>query len=593
VQDGPVSGSTLAAAGVPTGLFQTLARLPNSSVGLRFTQVNLFFQDQWRVRPNFHLTGGLRYELNTVPDTVNRRLEAAFDPDELRTLAENASRFCQPNARCTDLVGAVTAAFPADFKASFGSDRNDFDVRAGFAWAPSWAENTSVRGGFGSYSGQFPGIVIDQTRNAFPDFLPLNLANFPARERGTDRTYLFNLASPAVQRLLPTPGGVPSGITPGTLNQIATINPLAFLVNQIFDLQGLTLSPTLFGLDLVLPQKELKPPYAFHYAVTVEHQFRNNYLASVAYVGTRGVGLLRLSTPELGLNDSRFAGAVTVGPLSGAEPFPLFQGQVAPAQANLISRSFVVARSLYESSARSSYNSLQAEFRKRYSHGVLFGSAFTYSHSIDDASDFFDTAGAFALPQDSVRRDERASSNFDVRLRSATHFVLDLKREWFRAFGKWGSRALGAMQLSGIFTAQTGQPYTVNSAFDINRDGNLTDRLDTTAGILRAEGRGPVQLRLAPGVNPRDLLAADGREGSVGRNTFRAPNLYSFDFAVTETLPSFGEHRRFILRAEFFNLFNWANYGVPVRILESPGFGNSVRTLTPSRSIQVVGKFQF
>jgi hypothetical protein len=160
-------------------------------------------------------------------------------------------------------------------------------------------------------------------------------------------------------------------------------------------------------------------------------------------------------------------------------------------------------------------------------------------------------------------------------------------------FGRWGQRALGGLQLSGVFTAQTGQPYTVNRALDINRDGNLTDRLDTTAGITRVLGRGPVQLRFAPNVNPRDLLAPDSRDGSVGRNTFRAPHLHSFDFAVTEVLPSFGEHRRFVVRAEFFNLFNQANYGVPVRILESPGFGNSVSTLIPPRTIQLVGKFQF
>jgi hypothetical protein len=44
---------------------------------------------------------------------------------------------------------------------------------------------------------------------------------------------------------------------------------------------------------------------------------------------------------------------------------------------------------------------------------------------------------------------------------------------------------------------------------------------------------------------------------------------------------------------EFFNLFNWANYGIPVRILESPGFGASMTTRTPPRTIQLVGKFQF
>jgi hypothetical protein len=595
LQTGGLLGTTLAAAGVPTGLFQTLSTVPDSSLGLRFTQANLFFQDQWRMRPNLHLTAGIRYELNTIPDTVGRRLETAFDPTELRALAEQASRFCQPNVRCNDLVGAITTAFPADFRASFGSDRNDFDVRVGFAWAPSRLGNTSIRGGFGTYSGQFPAIVIDQFRNAFPDFLPLNLANFTPRDG--NRTFLFNLASPALQQLLPRPGErVPAAIIPRTLNQILTINPLAFLVNQISDLQSLSLSPTAFGLDLILPQPNLQPPYSYHYGLTVEQQFRNDYLISVAYVGTRGLQLLRVTTPKRGLNDSRFATPVTVRPLTDDQPFPFFEGQIRPAQTEFISQSFAIAPTYFESSSQSNYHSLQIDFRKRYGNGILVGSALTYSHSIDDASDFFDTAGAFSLPQNSIRGSERASSNFDVRLRSTTHFVIDFQKRRGRApKGRLGSAfysLLSNLQLAGIFTAQGGQPYTVNSALDINRDGNLTDRLNTDAGIIRDSSGGPVQLRLAPGVRTRDLLAPNGLDGSVGRNTFRAPPVYTFDLSITETIPV-GEHNRFLVRLEFFNLFNRTNYGIPERILESPGFGTSISTLTPPRTIQFVGKFQF
>ena len=589
IQDGQLTGLTLAAAGVPTGLFQTFATVPDSSVGLTFSQFNFFLQDQWRLHPRFYLTAGLRYELNSAPDTVGLKLETAFDPQELRTLAERASQFCQPNARCSDLVSSLTAAFPADFKLSFIADRNDVDPRVGFAWTVSKSGNTVLRGGFGAYSGQFPTMVLSQVRNAFPAFLPLNFANFTPRSG--DRTFLFNLANPAVQQLLPSPPGIPTGFTAGTLNEISTINSVAFLVNQGFNLQNLSLSPTVFGLDLVLPQRELKPPYSLHYALTLEHQFHDDYMVSAAYVGTRGNKLLRLATPDLGLNNTRFAGNIVTSPLNGSQPFPDFRGQILPPQTGVISQSFAIARTFYESSAESAYNSLQVEVRKRYSKHFLFGSAFTYSHSIDDASDFFDNAGAYSLPQNSVVRSERGSSNFDIRIRSATHFVVDLQRDWFAKKG-WRRRVLGGLQLAGIFTAQGGQPYTVNSAFDINRDGNLTDRLNTLEGLILDSTDDRVQLRLEPGVNTRDLLAADGFDGSIGRNTFRAPHFYNFDFAVTRRI-TLGERKRFLIRAEFLNMFNWANYGIPVRILEQPGFGTAVRTLTPARTIQLVGKFQF
>ena len=79
-----LGGATLAAAGVPTGLFHTLAVEPNSSLGIRYSQVNLFAQLARRVAHNLQLTWGVRYELNTVPDTVGRRLRGHSTPRSLR-----------------------------------------------------------------------------------------------------------------------------------------------------------------------------------------------------------------------------------------------------------------------------------------------------------------------------------------------------------------------------------------------------------------------------------------------------------------------------------------------------------------------------
>lgn len=580
---GTFDGTTMAAAGVPTGLFQALAVNPDSFIGIRFTQVNFFLQDQRRVHPRLHLTLGVRYEVNTVPDTVDDRLENAFDPNVLRTQAAQAVNFCN-SPRCSDLVSALTAAFPADFKASFGPDNDDFDIRFGVAWSPQGLEATSLRGGVGIYSGQFPGIVIDQTRNAFSNFLPLNMANFSPRSG--NRTFLFNIANPAVRELSPAL----HVITPGTLNEFPSINPIALLANQFFGLGNLSLSPSVLGLDLVVPQKKLKAPYALHYGLTLEHQFGGDFLASIAYVGTTGVKLLRIATPDRGLNFSRFGGPLDVDPLTQAAPFPFFQGQVLPPQSNIISNSFTIARTFFESSGHSTYNSLQVELRKRYGKGrLMFGSAFTYSHSIDDASDFMDTAGAFALPQNSLRRSERASSNFDVRLRWVTHFVWNLPQPRRKLVG-----LLGGLQAAGIITTQSGQPYTVNSAVDINRDGNLTDRLNTMTGLFRGPVGGDrrIQLSLAPGVSASNLLAPDGLDGAIGRNTFRAPSLFTCDVSLTKTVSLRG-NSQMLLRTEVFNLFNRANYGVPVRILESPAFGKSVTTLVPARTIQFALKYQF
>src|SRR5262249_32527069 len=106
-----------------------------------------------------------------------------------------------------------------------------------------------------------------------------------------------------------------------------------------------------------------------------------------------------------------------------------------------------------ESSASSNYHSLQLSIKKRLSSGLQFGSSYTYSHAIDEVSDFFDTAGNFNLPQDdNDLRAERASAGFDIRHRSVTHFVYDLP------FYK-KSKLLGGWQAAGVLTLQTGQPF--------------------------------------------------------------------------------------------------------------------------------------
>ena len=146
-------------------------------------------------------------------------------------------------------------------------------------------------------------------------------------------------------------------------------------------------------------------------------------------------------------------------------------------------------------------------------------------------------------------------------------------------------------QLAGILTAQTGQPFTVNTAIDVNRDGNLTDRLDRTDGLIRGPDR-RIQLQIAPGTDPMDLIAPDGLDGSVGRNTFRAPGIATLDIAVIRKV-NLGDRVKASFRTEVFNLFNRTHFGIPVRVLEEPGFGSSASTTITARTVQLAAKFSF
>ena len=576
------SGTTLAAAGVPTGLFQTLAANANSTVGIRFTPWSFFSQFDWRAKSNLTLNLGARVNTLTRLHTHNGTVERNFDSAELQRQAQTAVADCTKLSGapplCEKVAAAIVAAFPVDFKTAFESDRFDLDVRTGVAW--SLNDKTVIRGGLGTYSGEFPGIVLGESRNAFPDFLPLNFASFPYT---SNLGLLFNPANPILRQSEPR-----LIVAANTLNTLpSNVNAISLLTSRVvLSSANQPFTSNILGVDLVLPNN-LRTPYSLQYAVTLERQLGATYGLSLAYVGTWGNKLLRIATPDRGLNRSALEEppGLKVIPL-GNTPVPLFGGGLLAAQSSISITRLAIARTFYESTASSNYNSLQVELRKNYSQRFQFRTAFTYSHAVDDVSDFFDTAGAFALPQNSLQRSERAAANFDVRLRSVTHFVRDFPKDLFF----FGPARWGGWQLAGIVTAQTGQPYTVNSSFDINRDGNLTDRLNTTSGLIKGDGQ--VQLSLAPGTNPLDLLAPDGRDGAVGRNTFRAPGQFNSDISVTKFF-NFNERFRLNARTEIFNVFNNTNFGIPVRILESPGFGRATYTTTPPRTVQFVVKFLF
>jgi hypothetical protein len=195
-----------------------------------------------------------------------------------------------------------------------------------------------------------------------------------------------------------------------------------------------------------------------------------------------------------------------------------------------------------------------------------------------------DLRGAFALPQDVTRPDlERGDASFDVR-----HRVTALGVWRVPAFGK--PKVFEGWRLALVTELQAGQPFTVNTVLDRNQDGNLTDRLDSIAGIAADEGS-VRRLRLAPGTSALGLVAPRTKAGRVGRNTFRAAGLATVDAALARDVEL--GRARLELRLEGFNLFNRTHFGVPVRALESPGFGTSYDLEVDPRSFRLGVKLHF
>src|SRR5688572_10097581 len=439
----------LVALGAASNFYLTLNTVGNdASIGLRFYQLDFFAQDQWRVRPSLSFSYGLRYEYNTPVREVNQRIENTFSDTALNLV---------PGLR----------SFVEDRTKIFEPDRNNFAPRVSVAYTPNRFSSkrlTVIRGGYGLFYDQILGAVVSQSRNVFPTFINLN---FGGLDNSTSETF-FNLFNPATTFATNPNNSVFPLAQPGTLN---SVNPNLLLPSVVNLATGIF--PNAIGATL--SARQLDTPMAHHYTFGVDQQLGINVSVSTAYVGTRAKNLLRLTTPNLGPG-------LTIVPTS----FSVFQEQFAVPE--VLGRLRVPSRSVagigainrFETTAESHYDSLQVQVRGRFSRSLQYQGAYTLSKSTDDVSDVFELAGAPALPQNSLTfAGERGPSNFDVRHRFSYNFVYD--------FSNFGQRRrirllLNGMQISGTGEFQTGQPFTVNSIFDVNLDGNLTDRLNIVAG---------------------------------------------------------------------------------------------------------------
>lgn len=557
-----VRAEDLASLGAASNFFLTLNRGgADAAIGLRYYQYNFFGQDSWRVTPRLSLSFGLRYEYNTPVRETNGRIEDTFD-DPALNLAPGLRQF----------IGGRTQIYDPD--------RNNVAPRIGFAYTPNLfgPERLSVlRGGYGVFYDQILGAVASQSRNVYPSFLTLNFGGL-AFSSAESRLAFFNPG----QTFIATTQGLLRLQVPGTLNRYNPALPLS----DFFDLINLFF-PSALGATLSAPKLEM--PMAHHYSLLFEQQLSRNSVVSVAYVGTTGRNLLRFTTPNLGSSltvaPSRLSTTplqTTPGLLNEPEAFGRVSIPLRPVQG-------IGAINQFETTAQSRYDSLQLQWRGRFNRSLQYQVAYTWSRATDDVSDVFDLAGAFALPQNSITfSGERGPANFDAGHRLAYNFNYDFSVT--DKSSRWQRRLLKGFQIAGAGRLQSGQPFTVNSTIDVNLDGNLNDRLNTTAGLVQTGDR--LQPLVLTTANTLALLAPFGQDGAVGRNTFRAGNLIELDVAFIKNL-HVSAARKLVLRADVFNFINRANFGVPVRFLEAAGFGRATNTITPGRRVQLSVKYVF
>ena len=270
--------------------------------------------------------------------------------------------------------------------------------------------------------------------------------------------------------------------------------------------------------------------------------------------------------------------------------------------------------------AHSSYHALQTSLAGTVPHGGPgVQVSYTWSKALDDTSGVQAagaTTGAVAgvYPQNPFdTHAEKGPSSFDVAHGFTMSLAQDLRLQEVEMLRAMPRRATAGWELLSISTISSGLPFTVYSGVQQTAAGsNGVDRpnqvgkphLSTVGGARRARedyfGQGAnnaayfsIPIHEVGGTGPNQ-----GYFGTLGRNTFRGPAYYDFDFSLIKDTPvgtraAGGELVDVQFRSEFFNIFNIVNMGLPANTIKGSGFGEISKTAGSSRQIQFSVKLLF
>ena len=502
--------------------------------------MDFFWQDQWKIKENFTLNYGLRYEYpSAIVETRNHATN--FIPGVGPVVfGTNQVLDIDPNKRGPASIFFRQAPFTLS-SSGVNSDQNNFAPVMGFAYTPRFAPRlfghnaTVFRGGFRvGYDEIFNNIPANMSLNPPSNLLTTQTANVtqPARYPWAIG---FNQDVPLVSNFGRQGPGTPvSGV---------------------------------LGFNAEDPN--LRSAYLYQYSFGIQRKLGQEVSVEVDYQGSTGHKLgmfVNQNQPRVIVRDPTRRGPLA--PNEQVFPYPSY-GSVG----------------MGKSVGNSNYNGMVVTAKYQGRRGMFFQGSYTLGKSMDNNSAFFASLGEPASPADNTNlRLERGPSSFDVRHRAVFVYVIDLPAgPGHRLFG-WQNgftrQIFGGWQISGITTLQTGTPFTVvTGGADSSGFNQNNDRPDVTrSGPLPQSNRDPDAAFDKAYFTP----ALAGRVGTSGRNQYYGPGIQNYDFSVAKRFPLFaklGESTHVQFRADFFNVFNHTNFANPVRDLSNANFGKITQTV--------------
>lgn len=526
--------------------------------------VNAYIQDTWRISPRWTLDYGLRYEVYTP---ITER-------------ADRTSSFLNPYP-----AAGVGQEYLINPRPTYRTGWNGWGPRVELDWSAPYKVQVHVGGALTVIP---PNIWQDNSLTGSTPYVVYPRVN---ASKAGEIEYGFQI----------TPDELPQVYTPQGVNILASGNPKDVPANTVMDVNRYqrdlaALAPghqlsllSLSGVDSNFGNARLRT-----WTLGLERAF-GGLTADVAYVGTSALHLPQMSYPNA------YPGAG-----QGFAPFTDFNSSGA------VTGGFGF-ETVVTGTAHSSYNALQMSLSGTIGHGGPSVQAdYTWGKSLDNVSGMFGGTGSagavvlFSSQNPFNNHAEWGPSNFDVANAFTLSMAQNLNLQAIRFLSAASRVMTEGWQLLSISTLTSGSPFTVYSGIQQTGMGTVgADRPDQIAkpdlstahsSTRRREdyfGRGAdnagffsIPIGISGGTGPNS-----GQFGTLGRNSFRGPAYYDFDYALIKTTP-IGRRRSGLermdvqFRSEFFNLFNIVDMGLPANTIKGSGFGVISKTAGNSRQIQ-------
>jgi len=519
---------------------------------------NAYVEDTWKVTPKLTLDYGVRWEYYT-PIT-----ERAHRTGSFRTLNGALDYVVNPQP-------------------GYSTTWNGWGPRTQISWAP--LKNFTAHAG---------GAVMVIPPNIWQDNMLTGSTPFSISPRRQ-----ASLSAPLAYGFTITPSMLPiaydlSGndiLAKGTKN-IPANTPMD-VDRYERDLASVTSSGAVSSLNLSGIDAKFGNGALYTWTLGLERKIAN-LTADLGYVGTVAQKLPRISFPNA------YPGAT-----SEFAPYTQFNS------AGDVTGGFGVMN-VMTNDVHSNYNALQASLFGSVGHsGPGIQASYTWGKSIDTTSVVLSGTGSTGATTSGASQDpfnlraEKGPSAFDATHNFGLSVAQDLHMESASFLRVLPRSFTYGWELLSISSISSGAPFTVYSGIQQTGAGaNGVDRPDQIAvpklstartnrqdyfgmGAANASTYFNIPVHIAGGTGPNH-----GRFGTLGRDTFRGPAYYDYDFAIIKDTPfgrraSGAERMDLQFRGEFFNLFNIVNMGLPANILTGSGFGEISKTAGTSRQIQL------